>query len=397
MLKAILFDMDGVLVDSEPVHFAANYKMMKDNFGIELDYDLDYKGYIGSTIEKIWKFIREKYKLFDYEWNELMDMAEDVLKEMLKKGGYPEVEGVKALVENLSDNGFMLAVASSSPMEKIVNNLDNLGIRDEFSVLVSGMEIENPKPAPDIFLLAAEKLGVNSDECLVIEDSKNGVIAAKAAQMACLGFINENSGNQDLSKADYLCESFLGIDESFIRMIHNHTFNIPWKVMETERLIIREVELDDIDSLINVYKHPDITKYMEGLFERDEEVKYIKEYVKNIYGFYNYGMWAICLKDGTIIGRAGIEYLSESGNGKDELYGEKTFFESSYEEGVHMLGYVLAKEYQGFGYAYEACKAILDYAKEELMLSKVCVRIHRNNEQSLKLAKKLGFKFDIQK
>ena len=226
MLKAVIFDMDGVLIDSEPVHFAANQETMTELFGIELDYDY-YKTYIGSTIRKMWQDFKEKYSLEGYEWNELMDISEARLAKIVEKNGYPPIPGAKELVIDLKKRGYLMAVASSSPYATIESNLKSLELLDEFDVIVSGMNVKNPKPSPDIFLETAEMLGVKSEECIVIEDSGNGVKAAKAAGMACLGFINENSGNQDLSVADALFEDFENIDEAYIRMVHNHCNKIP--------------------------------------------------------------------------------------------------------------------------------------------------------------------------
>ncbi len=403
MLKAVLFDMDGVLVDSEPVHFAANSKMMQETFGIELIYD-DYRKFIGSTIEKIWKFYREKYNLLDYDWSELMEKAESVLYAMVEKNGYPEIEGTKNIIKELKNKGYQLAVASSSPMAKILRNLETLGITQYFDVMVSGMEVENPKPAPDIFLKAAESLGVEPDECIVIEDSRNGVLAAKAAGMAALGFVNPNSGNQDLSDADYLFEDFKNIDEAFIRMVHNHCFGIPWTVITTERLVIREITVDDIDSLIRIYEPEEITRYMEKLYPREQEIQYIRDYISNIYRFYGYGMWIVETKDGKVIGRAGIEYLSENICDKNEITGRHELAKNAVsenqdsenadnikDEGLHLLGYVIDKDYQHMGYAYEACDAVIRYAKEQLFLETLYVKIHKDNVASIALAKKLGF------
>lgn len=405
MLRAVLFDMDGVLVDSEPVHFAADYKMMKETFGIELLYE-DYRKYIGSTIEKIWKFFREKYEITEYTWEELMDKAETVLAEMVEKDGYPEIPGVVSVIKELKSKGYLLAVASSSPMKSIIRNLEALGITGYFDTIVSGMEVEKPKPNPDIFIQAAKNLKAEPDECIVIEDSCNGVKAAKAAKMACLGFVNQNSGNQDLSLADYLFEDFTNIDEAFIRMVHNHCFMLPWKVMETERLVIREVSPEDIDRLFEIYASGEITDYMEDLYPREEELEYMKKYIENIYGFYGYGMWITEL-NGEVIGRAGIEYYAEWENSDDELKGELVLQNSDSEpeneendrktdmnnEGYHMLGYVTDKKYQNKGYAFEACSAIIEYAAKELELKRLYVRIHKDNIKSIKLAEKLGFKF----
>lgn len=412
MLKAVIFDMDGVLVDSEPIHFAANYKMLKDNFNIEIEYE-DYRQFIGSTMKKIWEFYREKYKLYDYKWNELMEMAEDVLAETVEREGYPEIEGVVQLVKTLKSKGYSLAVASSSPMSKIDRNLKQLGLYDVFDEKVSGMEIEKPKPNPDIFLKAAAMLSTAPSECIVIEDSKNGVSAAKAAGMACLAYVNPNSGNQDLSKADYLFEGFLNIDEPFIRMVHNHCFNEPWCVLETERLRIREMCTDDIDDLIKIYSDSEITRYMEGLFDRDRELEYMKQYISNIYGFYGYGMWIVEKKDGTTIGRAGIEYYDSEMKTENQITGiyraEKNSYKSDFEavtidvknsvekkEYCHLLGYVIGTEHQNKGYGLEACRAIIDYAVNTLGIEEIKVNIHKDNEKSIMLAKKLGFMFKIE-
>ena len=93
--------------------------------------------------------------------------------------------------------------------------------------MVSGENIKNPKPAPDIFLAAAEKIGVSPEECIVIEDSANGVNGAKKAGMTAVGYINPNSGDQNLSNADYLVESFEGLEMSFFEMVYCHANNEP--------------------------------------------------------------------------------------------------------------------------------------------------------------------------
>lgn len=401
MLKAVIFDMDGVIVDSEPVHFAADCKLLKDRFDIDLDYEY-YREFIGSTVKKMWESFRKTYKLYGYTWEELSGMADMILENMISEKGYPEIKGVSDIVKDLKGKGYVIAVASSSSMKAIINNLKTIGILEYFDAIVSGMEMENPKPAPDIFLKAAERLNVNPRECIVIEDSRNGVSGAKAAGMACLGFINPNSGNQDLSEADYLFEDFTNIDEAFIRMVHNHCFNVPWRVMETDRLVIREMSVNDIDSLINIYGHEEITKYTEGLYPREEEIKYIEDYIKNIYGFYEYGIWIVETRDGNVIGRAGIEYHEELEQSSDEIRGELILNKSmkgneshmKNSMGFHQLGYVIDVDYQGMGYGYEACSFILRYARDILRIDRVYVRIHRDNKKSIRLARKLGFVFD---
>lgn len=134
---------------------------------------------------------------------------------------------------------------------------------------------------------------------------------------------------------------------------------------------------EDVEDIYHLYKHPEITRYMEDLFaDMEEERAYMKSYYNTIYKFYGYGTWLITLKDGTVIGRAGIENNADGG------------FE---------MGYMLGLEYQHQGYALEACRGILKYAKENLGLDKkdIICRIDKNNAASVRLAEKLGLTMEF--
>lgn len=225
MLKAVIFDMDGVLVDSEPLHYEVNKVTVKEHFDIDLNYEY-YKQYIGSTVMYMWEKMIKDFSIEGYTPEELFGLSEEVKDRLVEKNGYPQVHGAVDFVKSLSTK-YKLAVASSSALVNIERNVSNLGIANEFDVLVTGLSVQNPKPAPDIFLKAAAELGVKPCECIVVEDSCNGVRAAKAAGMACIGFINPGSGEQDLSAADYLFEVFDNIDDGFLEMVHSHHFGEP--------------------------------------------------------------------------------------------------------------------------------------------------------------------------
>ena len=225
MLKAVIFDMDGVLVDSEPLHYEVNRKTMQEHFDKDLDYEY-YKQYIGSTVMAMWNKIIRDFAIEGYTAKELFDLSEEIKERIVSKEGYPEVKGAADFVKAISAK-YKLAVASSSALVNIERNVERLGIATEFDKLVTGLSVPNPKPAPDIFLKAAAELGVKPSECLVIEDSCNGVRAANASGMACIGFINPSSGDQDLSVADYLFESFENIDDRFLEMVYSHHFGEP--------------------------------------------------------------------------------------------------------------------------------------------------------------------------
>ncbi len=379
MLKAIIFDMDGVLVDSEMVHYYANKQTMKTHFGIDISYEY-YKQFVGGTVNNMWNIIINDFGLFDETVEHLNDLTNEVLLKLTDKTGYPEVPGVTRFVREMKERGIRMAVASSSAMPRIKKNLENLRISDYFEVLVSGEEVGKSKPDPAVFLKTAKKLGVLPKECIVIEDSKNGVLAAYNGGFPCLGFINKNSGNQDLSKASALFEDFRGLDFTFVNMVYCHAVGEPAIVIETERLILREASVDDVERMYELYKDREITEYMPNLFENiEEEREYTRKYIENVYNFYMYGMWIVVLKEtGEIIGRVGIEYRHES---------ETADIGTKYS---HELGYMIGKDYQRKGYAYEAVKAVIEYAINELEVDDIFAEVNKENIASYNLAIKAG-------
>lgn len=131
---------------------------------------------------------------------------------------------------------------------------------------------------------------------------------------------------------------------------------------------------DDIGDLYHLYENPEVTRYMDNIFkDKDEECAYIESYYRVVYCFYGFGMWLITKKDGTVIGRAGIE-----ANDREEI----------------VIGYMLAPQYQKQGYAKEACEGVLAYAKEILGIDRkdIVAYIHEENKPSMRLAEKLGIR-----
>lgn len=206
MIKCVIFDMDGVLIDTEPLH----YKVWQEVFaerGLIIDYE-NYKDCIGSTRKFLYELILKNYGR-DFRNDETIPKRFIEIKDkFLNEKGIPQIEGVVETVKALHEKGYMLAVASSSPLRYIHFAMEKLGIASCFDLLFSGEQVKNPKPAPDTFLAVSEKLGILPEECVVIEDSENGSKAARAAGMYCFGFANPNSGNQDLSAADEIFYPF---------------------------------------------------------------------------------------------------------------------------------------------------------------------------------------------
>ena len=224
MLRAIIFDMDGVLVNSEPLHYEVD-RLLVEELGHELDYDY-YKQFIGSTNTHLWTCIRSRFGLTQTV-EELKAMADAKKRQLVNQNGFPPIDGVEPMVRRLHEAGYLLAVASSSPVPYIEEVTAYFHIRPYFQVLVSADAIGKPKPAPDIYLKAASMLGVSPDQCLAVEDSTNGVGAAKAAGMVCIGFENPDSGPQDLRLADYIITGHDCMEPSFAEMVYAHATGQP--------------------------------------------------------------------------------------------------------------------------------------------------------------------------
>lgn len=146
-------------------------------------------------------------------------------------------------------------------------------------------------------------------------------------------------------------------------------------IIETPRLILREFVPEDLTGLYRLYEATD-TRYIEPLAQdRDEELEKLKSYIHYIYGFYGFGLWAVCLKEtGELIGRCGLHVMFIG------------------DQGEYELGYMISGHYEGQGYASEAVRAILEYADETLEAPRVVIKVHQENERSIQFAQHLGFK-----
>jgi HAD superfamily hydrolase (TIGR01509 family) len=175
--KAALFDMDGLLFDSERIGLIEMIAAAGEQ-GILMEEE-PVRATIGKTIESAKEVYMQWYPTLDYD--ALRDAFTRRMHALAEKGEMPLKEGVHKLLEALKNKGIPMAVASSSGEETIRSYLDHAGILHYFDVLVSGVDMPRSKPFPDIFLAAAQRLGTKPEDCLVLEDSYNGVKAGRAA------------------------------------------------------------------------------------------------------------------------------------------------------------------------------------------------------------------------
>jgi len=223
ILKAVIFDMDGVIIDSEPIH----RKVVKDLFK-HLEISVPVKlldSFVGASSKQMWTKLKNKYKL-QQSIAELTRMQRDryinYFNYLLLQKKIKPIPGIIELIKDLSRNKTRLALASSSPIKNIDLVLEVFKLERFFAAKVSGEEVNSGKPAPDIFIHALKCIGVRAEDCIVIEDSKNGVEAAKSAKIKCIGFYNVNSRKQDLSCADIIIDSFLGVNYRKLCQFYNN-------------------------------------------------------------------------------------------------------------------------------------------------------------------------------
>lgn len=204
-MKAVIFDMDGVLVDSQPYHFKADIDTMAE-YGVIKDQKF-YESFAGTLTADRMRTLKEMFGL-DVPVEEMTIKRENMILDIMGKEDIKPVSGIPEFLRSIEEKGLTTAVASSSDYKLINLILDRLKIAQYFDSVTSGSDVKRGKPSPDVFLLAAERIGIEPAECLVVEDSENGVKAAKAAGMKVLGYINPTSGKQDLSLADFITDDF---------------------------------------------------------------------------------------------------------------------------------------------------------------------------------------------
>jgi HAD superfamily hydrolase (TIGR01509 family) len=196
-LTAVIFDMDGVLVDSEPIHFEATRALLAEH-GVAYSHEVN-DNFFGCTDRDVFRLLRARYHLAPSE----PELAAAWIARVVALLGRPleAMTGVPSALGALKDSGLRLALASSSAPEIIRATLTGLGLDGMFELVVSGHDVERGKPAPDIFLEAVRRLGLPREACLVVEDSFNGVSAAAAAGIRCVAVPCPSTAGQDLSRA----------------------------------------------------------------------------------------------------------------------------------------------------------------------------------------------------
>lgn len=206
MIETVIFDMDGVIIDSEPIHLEIQDQLFQ-TYDISLAPS-EYQAYIGRSSKNMWQELIEKFSLSVSVEEVLLKDRTLYHKRLNQEPDLDPIPGVRKLITSLSEQSIKLVLASSSSMESIELVMGLFELDHFFNQKISGADLQFSKPNPEIFIVSANMVDSKPGNCLVIEDSTHGVTAAKSAQMKCVGFQNPNSGNQNLSIADLIIHDF---------------------------------------------------------------------------------------------------------------------------------------------------------------------------------------------
>lgn len=254
---------------------------------------------------------------------------------------------------------------------------------------------------------------VDPQNLLYIAATEESLRAAQMLGLATLGYDNRSCMKHDIAKnADsfsgvrMVVEGFEEVDALFLERVYEREHHLPWEIARTDRWILREFTMDDMDGLVALYDQPGVSYriekgekvpgYIEPLLPREEEEEYQRCYIENMYGYFEYGMWIVTERQCHCLDRAesGQMILDRAEKSRPRIIGRAGLENREYEDGVELeMGYVIDPRWQHQGIAYEVCSAIMEYAAEHTDFERLNALTEADNVASIALLEKLGFTY----
>lgn len=218
MIKTVIFDMDGVIVDTEPVHRYAYYLQFSE-LNIEVPEEM-YTSFTGFSTKNTFQSIKNYFPSVEQEVEDLIQRKRNIFNDAFDtKEDLYLLDGVENLIKDLYLNGIQLILASSASKVTIDRVFTRFNLHQYFTDIVSGEDFPQSKPNPAIFNHAASLSIAPKEECIIIEDSTNGIKAAKGAGIYCVGYRSEHSNLQDYSEADLVIDHFTELNAQKIAQL----------------------------------------------------------------------------------------------------------------------------------------------------------------------------------
>ena len=223
------------------------------------------------------------------------------------------------------------------------------------------------------YIVCSDITEANTEDTLIITDCQND---ARGYLMQGFAVLYTTVEDEFAGGIPYVCTGLSDCDDGYLELVFARIKKIPLRILETERTIVREITVEDLPLLYDLYDDELVTRYVEPLYEYEEEKLFTEKYIENMYGFYGYGLWLVFHKEsGELVGRMGISIRNIDGIDENEL------------------GYIVHRKYRGQGYAKEVCNAIITYAKDVLDIEKIYILTRSENVESIGLTRDLGFEY----